>query len=478
MRAAAVTAVTVAIVAAGVPTASADLTVPTISPTPLPSVSVPLPTPSLPTSSLPQPSLSDPAGEVSKAVGGSSGTGGSGATAVQGAGPGAEQSSGPGSPSGPVAGAAGAGPTDTAEPRDRALDRRVREATPMVAGTPAARDLLDDEQSPQLLAASRDFLAADQGIAEIARQKRVLAQLAQQAQDTAALYRAYGYDLLTARTAADRLHARHDELRRQLSADVRDSYAAGDPSARMSAGPELADTLARLSDSGTRADLRVGDLTVRRLVVRAEYERIAERHAEAQRRLRDASERIAALAAQRSTALEAVRAAQAGDIALYQARVAESGELGAAIRAASDGLERSGRTEQGTGSFTSPLSGHVTSPFGMRRHPILGYVKLHTGTDFAGGDTIVAADRGRVLMTVTSTAYGLFTVIDHGVVDGKRVTTAYAHQAAFLVEPGDEVRKGQPIGVVGSTGYSTGPHLHFEVREDGTVVDPMTWLAR
>lgn len=79
-------------------------------------------------------------------------------------------------------------------------------------------------------------------------------------------------------------------------------------------------------------------------------------------------------------------------------------------------------------------------------------------------------------MTVDSVDYGLFTVIDHGVIEGQRVTTAYAHQSSVLVKPGQEVSKGDPIGVLGSTGYSTGPHLHFEVREDGTVVDPLTWL--
>ena len=129
-------------------------------------------------------------------------------------------------------------------------------------------------------------------------------------------------------------------------------------------------------------------------------------------------------------------------------------------------------------TFGRPVAGYVTSPFGMRVHPILRHTKLHTGTDFAGGSpAILAADDGRVLMTVTSTAYGNFTVVDHGVVDGKRLTTAYAHQAQFLVAEGDAVRKGQQIGVVGSTGYSTGPHLHFEVREDGTVVDPMRYLG-
>ena len=133
---------------------------------------------------------------------------------------------------------------------------------------------------------------------------------------------------------------------------------------------------------------------------------------------------------------------------------------------------------QGTGNFTHPLDGVITSPFGMRYHPILHYTKLHTGTDFAGGSVIHAADDGRVLMTVVSTAYGNFTVIDHGMVDGKHLTTAYAHQARFLVRPGDVVHKGDPIGIVGQTGYATGPHLHFEVRENGTVVDPVTFLAR
>ena len=124
-------------------------------------------------------------------------------------------------------------------------------------------------------------------------------------------------------------------------------------------------------------------------------------------------------------------------------------------------------------------AGGITSPFGMRYHPILHYRKLHTGIDFdGGGSTVRSADDGRVLMTVVSEAYGNFTVIDHGVIDGHRITTAYAHQSQFLVREGQRVRKGQAIGVIGSTGYSTGPHLHFEVRRDRSPVDPMTWLTR
>ena len=97
--------------------------------------------------------------------------------------------------------------------------------------------------------------------------------------------------------------------------------------------------------------------------------------------------------------------------------------------------------------------------------------------DLGSGDGIVyAADSGVVLLTELNTAYGNMTVVDHGTVGGLRMTTLYAHQAAFAVRPGDRVRKGQPIGVVGSTGFATGPHLHFEVRIDGAPLNPAPFL--
>ena len=128
---------------------------------------------------------------------------------------------------------------------------------------------------------------------------------------------------------------------------------------------------------------------------------------------------------------------------------------------------------KGTGEMVRPGTGEVTSSFGPRFHPILKYVKVHTGIDFGAGDGIVyAADDGVVLFTEFNTAYGNMTVVDHGKIGGLRITTLYAHQAAVGVEPGDPVIQGQAIGVVGSTGYSTGPHLHFEVRIDGEPLDP------
>jgi murein DD-endopeptidase MepM/ murein hydrolase activator NlpD len=115
----------------------------------------------------------------------------------------------------------------------------------------------------------------------------------------------------------------------------------------------------------------------------------------------------------------------------------------------------------------------------MRYHPILHYTKLHTGIDFGHDDNVIqAADDGVVIMTVFNRAYGNMTVIDHGTIDGRHITTFYGHQSRFLVKEGQRVKKGDVIGVIGATGYATGPHLHFEVRDDGAVEDPAPWLPR
>ncbi|MBQ9267036.1 MAG: peptidoglycan DD-metalloendopeptidase family protein [Clostridia bacterium] len=135
----------------------------------------------------------------------------------------------------------------------------------------------------------------------------------------------------------------------------------------------------------------------------------------------------------------------------------------------------SSSTKYTGGSMTWPLPGYyiITSPFGNRLHPILKVYKLHTGVDIAGagcnGASVVAANSGTVIKATYSTAYGNYIVIDHG----GGITTLYAHSSKLLVKAGDYVTKGQEIMKVGTTGYSTGPHLHFEVRENGTYVNPL-----
>jgi len=125
----------------------------------------------------------------------------------------------------------------------------------------------------------------------------------------------------------------------------------------------------------------------------------------------------------------------------------------------------------GTMLWPLPSSQHIGSYFGMRVHPILKVKKMHTGVDIGGtkGKEIVAAADGTVILSGYSSGYGYRVVIDHG----GGISTLYAHCSKLLVDVGDEVKRGDTIALVGSTGLSTGPHLHFEVRENGNPVDPL-----
>ena len=155
----------------------------------------------------------------------------------------------------------------------------------------------------------------------------------------------------------------------------------------------------------------------------------------------------------------------------------EADRLTAEIRAAQEAAARAngGKTTYVGGKMTWPLPGSytITSPFGNRLHPILKVYKLHTGVDIAGnncnGKPVVAAAAGTVIVAKYSSSYGNYVVIDHG----GGITTLYAHSSKLEVKVGQYVTAGQEIMKVGTTGYSTGPHLHFEVRENGTYVDPI-----
>lgn len=129
---------------------------------------------------------------------------------------------------------------------------------------------------------------------------------------------------------------------------------------------------------------------------------------------------------------------------------------------------------RGTGRMILPCVGELTSGFGFRLHPLLGYQRFHSGIDLGAdyGSVIHAADRGTVIYAGWYGGYGNAVIIDHGT----GITTLYGHTSELYVTEGQTVQQGQPIAAVGSTGLSTGPHLHFEVRENGEPVDPMTYL--
>jgi len=128
---------------------------------------------------------------------------------------------------------------------------------------------------------------------------------------------------------------------------------------------------------------------------------------------------------------------------------------------------------RGVGALLWPARGQITSGFGIRRHPLFGIQHMHTGVDIGAtwGSPVLAAADGQVIHTGWFGGYGKIVILDHG----GGVSTLYAHLFEILVAPGASVRRGQVVGRVGSTGYATGPHLHFEVRVDGQPIDPTAY---
>jgi murein DD-endopeptidase MepM/ murein hydrolase activator NlpD len=160
----------------------------------------------------------------------------------------------------------------------------------------------------------------------------------------------------------------------------------------------------------------------------------------------------------------------------YDQLEAESERLASALRRA-DADDDSGGSSSGGGGgggFVVPVDGWKSSDYGWRRHPIYGTQRFHGGTDFAAGTgaTIHAADSGKVVFAGWNAGYGQLTCISHG----GGVTTCYAHQSSIWVSEGERVARDEGIGAVGSTGASTGPHLHFEVRVHGDRVNPLGYL--
>lgn len=130
---------------------------------------------------------------------------------------------------------------------------------------------------------------------------------------------------------------------------------------------------------------------------------------------------------------------------------------------------------EGSGSFQWPCYGTITSYFGWRIHPIFGDYRYHSGMDIAvpTGTAIAAAESGTVILAQWYGGYGNCVVIDHG----GGISTLYGHNSALNVSVGQQVSKGQTIAAAGSTGISSGPHCHFEVRINGVVTEPLNYLS-
>ena len=270
------------------------------------------------------------------------------------------------------------------------------------------------------------------------------------------------------------LTARMDRTRERLGLAARTAYQSGFGgwSALRAGDDAMQEYVTQLADLES-AQVRLRSLREDHRYLVFQVAKTSQRLGVAEDDLRAATQALEDAQATHAEADSAAEVARDEEYAQYQEFLAESEALEAwlAEYSINDTLE-------GTGSFVRPGTGPVTSSFGPRMHPILGYVKTHTGIDIGRGDGFIyAADHGIVADARWNDGYGYMVVVDHGLIDGQQVSTLYAHQPGLSVDVGDKVAKGQPIGSVGSTGLSTGPHLHFEVRIGGRPVNPWPWIS-
>lgn len=176
----------------------------------------------------------------------------------------------------------------------------------------------------------------------------------------------------------------------------------------------------------------------------------------------------------RATAMQAIEELNASSAQVTALLKERQAARAAAAAAATAEQAQSYTWVQGSGQLGWPASGEITSPFGYRTHPIWGTTIYHAGIDIGvdEGVPVHAADGGTVVWSGWMGGYGYAVVIDHG----NGLSTLYGHNSELVVSEGETVGKGQVIAYAGSTGNSTGPHVHFEVRVNGDPVDPMGYL--
>ena len=246
-------------------------------------------------------------------------------------------------------------------------------------------------------------------------------------------------------------------------------------------------------------------LTVKEEEVEAAKEEVAEKRREAAENLErkrvleakaeDAEKAVSDLVAARAEARSAAAAAKRADLDMLRglqqerdrisdilARRAEAARRraeAATARAAADAAAAAAdAAKESTGFLDYPVDGYVTSPYGMRLHPVYKRWTLHDGMDFGAscGTPVTAAASGRVIAAYYNEGYGNRVILDNGFQRGVGLGTAYNHLSSYATYVGQKVERGDVIGYVGNTGYSTGCHLHLTVFENGATVNPMNWL--
>ncbi|SDY70496.1 Murein DD-endopeptidase MepM and murein hydrolase activator NlpD, contain LysM domain [Micromonospora pattaloongensis] len=248
----------------------------------------------------------------------------------------------------------------------------------------------------------------------------------------------------------------------------------------MASEQEALDTFLSARSTAKQAQDEAGAAQRRAVEARTEADRALAGAKRAQAEAEAAAAEVAALVAQRENALQVARQERSASLAKYRQAKNEAARIAAELAA----WERRQRPSSGGGTLRPgakllmPTNGWKSSDFGMRFDPYYNVWQLHAGMDIAasGGAPIYAAADGTVMRAGWNGGYGNYTCISHGRSGGRWLSTCYAHQSSINVSSGQRVRRGQIIGRVGTTGASTGDHLHFEVRLNGEPVQPLGWL--
>jgi murein DD-endopeptidase MepM/ murein hydrolase activator NlpD len=228
---------------------------------------------------------------------------------------------------------------------------------------------------------------------------------------------------------------------------------------------------ARAEQDNTGLARRTADDTARAAAGKLAAARAAEAAAEHARLA------VIQLTASRTRALGVARSQRAAVLARYRQAKAEEARIQGTLRAYAAKGGTAGGPYLG-GGLLMPVNGWKSSDFGERYDPFYRVWQLHAGTDFAAseGSPIRAAAGGRVIRAGWYGGYGNYTCVGHGELHGEDFSTCYGHQSRILVHVGERVDRGEVIGLVGTTGASTGDHLHFETRFDGVPKNPLRYL--
>lgn len=195
---------------------------------------------------------------------------------------------------------------------------------------------------------------------------------------------------------------------------------------------------------------------------------------------REAKDSLDSLIEQKDSAAQTIEENQAATAEELRKQKEEQERLADELRKWEEDNGDGNRVLPGDGFLKNPAPGYpITSQYGWRTHPITGTRRMHTGTDFGVpcGDPVYASADGVVVSSGVAGGYGNRVVLSHGKSNGASIATTYNHNSRNVVRAGQTVKEGDTVAMAGTTGSSTGCHLHFEVMVDGSYVDPMDWIS-